>query len=114
MSAFDQFGPMCAGDFFGEPSDEHAPAAAADLVDVVDLEGHVGMVGGAELGAGMGAHHDDSAVEPVVHGEDQRIVFGVDAEPPDLLGRQELVAVGTAQGLQGGAVGFGHRVSLRQ
>jgi hypothetical protein len=108
MGALDQLGPVRAGDLFDEPADEHAPTATADRVDVVDLEGHVGVVGSAELGPGVRAHDNGVLVLRVVHREDQRIVLGVHAKPLDLLRGQEFKALVVGLGLQDRTVGFRH------
>jgi hypothetical protein len=51
-------------DLLGEPADEHAPAGAGVPVDLVDLEGDVGVLDGVEFRAGGHPHHDHIPVHP--------------------------------------------------
>jgi hypothetical protein len=76
-------------DLLQAPGCNHAPAAALDAVEAVDLEARTGAGTLVELGAGVGPEHDRITVEGVVDRNDERRVGDHDGEPSDLVGCEQ-------------------------
>ena len=80
-------------DLGGVAGQQDAPALAQRLIEPVHLERDLAVQPGGELGVRAGAQHDGVPGHAEVDGQDHRAVGGVEHDPPDPAGGQQLVTL---------------------